>query len=72
MKKLVFLCVVVLSLAACSNDGSAKIQLDSLGKKFDSAAPKLLDSAKQGLKNLKNKIEEKLDRNDTVRQHDSL
>jgi hypothetical protein len=47
--------------SACTDSGSGKIDVDKVGKKFDSSAKKLWDSTKVKGKELGNKVKEKLD-----------
>jgi len=54
-------------LAGCNNDGSVKVKMDSLGKKFDSSAQRLYDSAKERGRELKENIKEKLNNKDSAR-----
>ena len=54
-------------LAGCNNDGSVKVKMDSLGKKFDSSAQRLYDSAKEKGRELKENIKEKLNNKDSAR-----
>ncbi len=59
--------MVTVALASCNNDGvSTKAKFDSLGKKFDSTAEKLWDSTKEKAKDIKEKIEDKLDQKDSA------
>ena len=54
-------------LAACNNEGtSTKAKLDSLGKDFDSSAERLWDSTKEKAKDLKGKIEQRLEKRDSA------
>lgn len=66
--------LVVMGLVACTNGGSStEIKLDSIGKKFDSAAQRSWDSTQQKAKDIKEAIEKKLEKKDTDRNKiDSL
>ena len=59
--------MVMILLAGCNNDGSVKVKMDSLGKKFDSSAQRLYDSAKEKGRELKENIKEKLNNKDSAR-----
>lgn len=66
MKKSGVLAVIlVFALSACNNDGvSIKVKVDSVGRKFDTAAEKLYDSTKNKAKDLKNIIKDRFDKNE--------
>lgn len=67
MKNIWILGLAALVFSACNNSGSeVKINIDSVGKKFDKAAEKTWDSTKKNLKNLKNKIKNKLEDKDST------
>jgi hypothetical protein len=52
-----------LLFSGCANEGGkVKEQTDSLGREIDSAFNKVSDSTKKTLKNLKRRIEEKLEK----------
>ena len=58
---------LVMSLVACSNgSNSADTKLDSIGKKFDSAAERTWDSTKQKARDIKERVENSLERKDSV------
>jgi hypothetical protein len=61
MKKVWLLIIISGFLAACEDKGSVKVDLNKVGKKFDSAADKIWDSTKVVGKELKHKIKNKLD-----------
>ena len=65
VRALVILIAAVL-LGGCNNDGSVKIKMDSLGKKFDSSAERLYDSAKEKGREIKENIKNKLDNKDSA------
>lgn len=57
-------------MMACSNNGSStKVKLDSIGQKFDSSAGKVWDSTKEKARDIKERIEQKLNGNDSVHQN---
>ena len=66
MKKMGFVVITLGFLTACTSSTETKIKVDSLGKKFDSAAQKTWDSTKEKGKELKEKIEEKLNNKDSL------
>ncbi|MGN6164717.1 MAG: hypothetical protein ACTHOF_09270 [Flavisolibacter sp.] len=67
MKKLGLVISIAGMMAACSNgDSSTKVKLDSIGKKFDSSASRVWDSTKEKAKDIKNSIENKLERKDSA------
>jgi predicted Holliday junction resolvase-like endonuclease len=82
MRKGWVIIMVFLVFSACNNEASVKVNVDSVGKKFDTAAGKLWDSTKQGLKRAGEKLEEKArglkeklkdkldDKKDSVRKKD--
>ena len=54
---------------ACDNDGSStRNKMDSLGKKFDSSAERIWDSTKEKARELKENIENKLDKRDSAQK----
>jgi len=58
----------ITALAACNNGANDRVEnnLDSLGQKVDSAANKLWDSAKKEGRELKERIETRLEKKDTT------
>lgn len=57
-------------MMACSNNGSStEVKLDSIGQKFDSSAGRVWDSTKEKAKDIKERIEQKLDGNDSIHQN---
>jgi len=66
MMKSLVLFLFLAFLSACNNSAEVKVSMDSVGKKFNDKAEKAWDSTKEGLKNLKNKVEEHLDKKDTI------
>lgn len=58
--------VITILFSGCNNDGSVKVKMDSLGKKFDSSAQRLYDSAKEKGKELKENIKNKLENKDSA------
>lgn len=67
MIRTLILLIGIVVLASCNNDGSVKVKMDSLGKKFDSSAERLYDSAKEKGRELKENIKEKLNNKDSAR-----
>jgi hypothetical protein len=51
---------------SCNNSAEVKLDVDSVGRKFNEKAEKSWDSTKEGLKKLKNKVEDRLDRKDSI------
>ncbi|HEU0063550.1 MAG TPA: hypothetical protein VFQ58_00905 [Flavisolibacter sp.] len=64
MNKLLALLLIGGILGGCNDNGEVKAKIDSVGKKFDSSAQRLYDTAKEKGRELKDKIKEKLDNND--------
>lgn len=57
---------------SCNNNGSsAGAKIDSIGEKFDSSAERIWDSTKEKARDIKNRIEEKLERRDSTQQSDT-
>jgi hypothetical protein len=65
-KRLIPVTIMVLVLCSCNDGGSVKIEVDSVGKKFDTAAEKIYDTAKNRLKTLTDKIEDRVNSRDSV------
>ena len=65
MQKPGFLLLLVFTLAACNNSGKIESKVDSLSKKIDTTAEKVWDSTKAGFKRIKDKVEDKLENNDS-------
>jgi len=54
-------------LCACNDTGSStRIKIDSIGRKFDTSAERIWDSTKVKAKEIKEKIENKLDQKDSA------
>ncbi len=66
MKKCGFFLLFATVLMACNDSASVSIHIDSTGKKFEDKAEKVWDTAKEGLKNLKNRVDNKLDKLDST------
>ena len=66
MVRALVILIVAVALGGCNNDGPVKIKMDSLGKKFDSSAQRLYDSAKEKGRELKENIKNKLDNKDSA------
>ena len=70
MKKIVLAgLILTLGLVACSDSASVKIKVDSVGKKFDTTAERLYDTAKGKMKDLKERIEDRVNDRDTVNRN---
>lgn len=65
MKKLWVLGLVTLGIVACTNESSSKNTVDSLSTEIDSSFQKLGDSSRKTLKNLKRKIEDRFENQDS-------
>lgn len=73
MKKFLGLMAVVVLLAACNNEGDAtERKLDSLENRIDTTAEKVWDSTKAKAKELKERIEQKIENRDAEERNDSL
>lgn len=60
-------------LTACNNEGdSAERKLDSLETRIDTTAEKVWDSTKAKAKDLKERIEQKIENRDADERSDSL
>lgn len=66
MKKMWWLAMVSAVLLACSEGVSNRQSLDSLQNKVDSVAERTWDSGKKDLKNLKDRIQDKLTPKDSL------
>ena len=61
---------VILGVACgCNNGGSGSETVDSLGKSIDSRFNRIADSTEKNLKNLKEKIERKVENIDSSRRN---
>jgi hypothetical protein len=67
MNKLLALLLIGGVLGGCNDNAEVKAKFDSVGKKFDSSAQRLYDTAKEKGRELKDKIKEKLDKKDTIK-----
>lgn len=73
MKKWTGILAGALLLAACNNEGdSTERKLDSLETRIDTTAEKVWDSTKAKAKDLKERIEEKIENRDRDERNDSL
>jgi len=73
MKKMFLILGLAGFLAACDNNGSStENKLDSLGDKIENKSEQVWDSTKEKAKDLKNKIEERLDNDSTGRKEDTV
>ncbi len=68
MKKAGFVIIVLGALVSgCSDSGSStRVKIDSIGRKFDTSAERIWDSTKEKAKEIKEKIENKLDQKDSA------
>ena len=66
MKGFGVLVVMIGTLTACNNSSTLENTADSLGKKVDSFGNKVWDSVKQDSRELKEKIENQLEKKDTA------
>lgn len=72
MKRGTGLLVMVLLLAACNNEGdSTERKMDSLEQRIDTTAEKVWDSTKAKAKDLKERIEQKIERHDSADRDDT-
>ncbi len=72
MKKLGLFFLMVCALTACNNSGSStQNKLDSIGKKFDSSADRVWDSTKGRAREIKERVENKLEQKDLVHKTDT-
>jgi hypothetical protein len=71
MKQILTFLVVTASLSACNEQTTTTtVKIDSLGVKVEDGAKKAWDSTKAGAKQLKDKIENKIENiKDSVRTH---
>jgi RNase adaptor protein for sRNA GlmZ degradation len=73
MKRLTGILLGSLLLTACNNEGdSAERKLDSLETRIDTTAEKVWDSTKAKAKDLKERIEQKIENRDADERSDSL
>jgi hypothetical protein len=66
MKRMWPLVLVLVMMSACNNSAEVTVKVDSLGRKLDTIAKNAWDSTKKGVRNLEEKINEKLDKNDSA------
>lgn len=73
MKKVTGILALALLFAACNNEGeSTERKLDSLETRIDTTAEKVWDSTKAKAKELKERIEEKIENREEEERKDSL
>ncbi len=65
-KRLILVTITVLVLCSCNDGGSVKIEVDSVGKQFDTTAERVYDTAKSRLKTLTDKIEDRVNSRDSI------
>ena len=72
MKKAGFVILMGCLMGACNNNGSStENKLDSIGQKLDSSAGRVWDSTKAKAKDLKERIENKLEQKDSAQKADT-
>ena len=57
---------MLLTMVSCSDEGTVKVDIDSVGRKFDTTAERMYDTAKRKLEDLTEKIENKVKSKDTT------
>ena len=73
MKKLTGLLTLALLVAACNNEGDhTERKLDSLETRIDTTAEKVWDSTKAKAKDLKERIEQKIENREAEERKDTL
>lgn len=58
--------ILLLTMVSCSDEGTVKVDIDSVGRKFDTTAERMYDTAKRKLEDLTEKIENKVKSKDTT------
>lgn len=72
MKKAGLVILMGCLMAACNNSGSStQNKIDSIGKKFDSSANRIWDSTKEKARDIKEKVENKLEQRDSAIKADT-
>ncbi len=72
MKKAGFVILMSGLMAACTNSGSStQNKIDSIGKKFDSSANRIWDSTREKARDIKEKVENKLEQRDSAVKADT-
>lgn len=67
MKKTGLILLTVLAMVSCNNSGSiTEGKLDSIGEKLDSSADRIWDSTRQKAGDIKDRIENRLERRDSA------
>ncbi|HEX6334349.1 MAG TPA: hypothetical protein VFZ78_08985 [Flavisolibacter sp.] len=60
-------------VAGCNDRStSAESKIDSIGKKFDSTAERVWDSTKEKAKDIRDRIENRFDKKDSVQKADTI
>jgi hypothetical protein len=73
MKKMICVFGIAGFLVACDNNGvSTENKLDSIGNKIENKAEQVWDSTKAEAKELKDKVEDRLDNDSNDRKKDTL
>lgn len=69
MKKILIATVLLTGLVSCNNEGSdTEKKLDTLSQKIDTTLEKVWDSTKAKANDIKEKIEEKWDKRDSLKK----
>ena len=63
--RMLALVITVLAAVSCNNSESVQQKADSISRKIDTAGKKVWDSAKQEMKELKNKVEDRFKKDST-------
>lgn len=72
MKKAAFIVLMAVLAASCNYEGSStERKLDSLEERIDTTADKVWDSTKAKAKELKERIEQKLENRDSLKREDT-
>lgn len=72
MKKTAFVVLMAVFALSCNNEGGITEQkLDSLEERIDTTADKVWDSTKAKAKELKERIEQKLENRDSLKRKDT-
>lgn len=72
MKQFAWAIVILIGLGSCSNNNSSTdVKLDSIGKKLDSSANRIWDSTKEKAREIKGRIENKLNKRDSAQKADT-
>lgn len=72
MKKMISVLALAFLMSCDNSGGSTEQKLDSLGEKLQNSAERTFDSAKEKAKDLKEKVEGRLEDRDSLNRKDSL